>query len=766
MSNVITEINSTVNEIYAKSIVTQKFLNSTDNPLDLKIYLIKNDHFLFSSFTCKIGDSIEFKSKVIKKANTEIIQTDDIDSRNAGILISQDYLHENRIIIDLGKIPPKTKVIFISEFLNLIEVSRKYEFELFGNLPIFNGIDSFYQNSELTGNINIITKNEIINIEKNISMKDLKIIDEKYLNEGKNKYTISYKIDKLPEFSWENDEYMPSSKIYFYLKENNMNEPIIYFQESSLNEKNYIFHYRYKKEKEEEEKLNPSLFIFLLDKIDRIMEGYKKEIVHKALLLFINSLPIGSYYQIIGFDTQCKVNVYDQIPKEKNNNNINMFDIISALLKPKLTVNLSDTNIKGPLKYIYDFDKIYEEINLPRNIMLLSDGEILIEEEGLNLIKQNNSKYTFHAIGIGNNYNEDLIKKIAIVGKGNFDFYKNLEYINKNTVSEFNKANNCITNLKIKSNLDDDNVLGKNFVPNIIKDNSIVNFYYIVNKNIDKINIKIEYDYIKKNKKIEKNYEIIPEKLENGDDLSKIIMDTYIKNQEKEILRLAIKYQIFHKNTSLLAQVNSSKKTSEEIKSNVLYDEEKNIIKQFKPKNYTNNDLLKRQILLRFSKLREHEKISSDEESEEEQFKPNKNKPNDLLKQQILLRFRDLKMHKDKSSDKDSEEEEEEKNFEMNSDLYILKMVGTQDKYRGFWEENIYTKKIKEKYQNEYDLITGIKNKNMNDVIALTILVIYYMNKENPKIASQLGAIVRAKKFIFAQTNDSYENIIKEIGLN
>ena len=123
-------------------------------------------------------------------------------------------------------------------------------------------------------------------------------------------------------------------------------------------------------------------------------------------------------------------------------------------------------------------------------------------------------------------------------------------------------------------------------------------------------------------------------------------------------------------------------------------------------------------------------------------------------------------MHKDKSSDKDSEEEEEEKNFEMNSDLFILKMVGTQDKYRGFWEENIYTKKIKEKYQNEYDLITGIKNKNMNDVIALTILVIYYMNKENPKIASQLGAIVRAKKFIFAQTNDSYENIIKEIGLN
>ena len=34
-----------------------------------------------------------------------------------------------------------------------------------------------------------------------------------------------------------------------------------------------------------------------------------------------------------------------------------MFDIISALLKPKLTVNLSDTNLKGPLKYISINDK-------------------------------------------------------------------------------------------------------------------------------------------------------------------------------------------------------------------------------------------------------------------------------------------------------------------------------------------------------------------------------------------------------------------------
>ena len=166
MSKVITEINSKVNELYATSIVTQKFSNPTDNPLELKIYIIKNDKLLFSSFNCKIGDNIEVKSKVIKKEKAEVKYTDSIASGNAAIFVCQDPENENGIIINMGNIPPKTDVIFISEFLHFIEVSQKYEFELFRNLPIFKGSENIYQNSELKGKINIIAKSEIINIEK------------------------------------------------------------------------------------------------------------------------------------------------------------------------------------------------------------------------------------------------------------------------------------------------------------------------------------------------------------------------------------------------------------------------------------------------------------------------------------------------------------------------------------------------------------------------------------------------------------------------
>ena len=58
MSKVIMEINSKVNELYATSIVTQRFSNPTDKPLEIKIYIIKNNKLLFSSYNCKIGDNI------------------------------------------------------------------------------------------------------------------------------------------------------------------------------------------------------------------------------------------------------------------------------------------------------------------------------------------------------------------------------------------------------------------------------------------------------------------------------------------------------------------------------------------------------------------------------------------------------------------------------------------------------------------------------------------------------------------------------------
>ena len=771
MSKVITEINSKVNELYATSIVTQKFSNPTDKPLELKIYIIKNDKLLFSSFNCKIGENIEVKSKVIKKEKAEIKYTDSISSGNAAIFVSQDPEDENRIIINMGNIPPKTDIIFISEFLHLIQISQKYEFELFRNLPIFKGNDNIYQNSELKGKININTKNEIIKIEKNILMKDLIIIEEKYNN--KNNYEILYKIDKLPEFSWYNNEYIPSSKYYFEL---NINEPIIYNQESSINENNYIIQYRYKKEKKEKEEdiCNPALFIFLLDQSGS-MSGNRIEIASKALELFIQSLPAGSYYQIIGFGSDYKV--YDDNPKEYNMTNIkNSLDMIK-----KLGADLGGTNIAGPLKYIYDSDKIYEKINLPRSIILLTDGEAWDKEKGLNLIEQNSTKFILNTIGIGNDFDEDLIKNAAVLGKGNYNFCKDIYNLNNVIASEINNATSSyVTNIQIKTNIDDKNIIGKNILPNILRDNSIINLYYILDKNIDKININIKYDDKEINKTIENNYEIIPEKLEKGEDLCKLIIYNYIKNNnisEDEKLKLALKYQIFMNNTSLFAEVKLSESITEEMKLKILGDKENNIIPKIRPKYE-----VREKCCCMAAPRKLCFKAACNDYDDDECCDASDDDCDDDCDDECGGGYggrynrdnsdddRDYCM-KEKCSENESikgiVKKEEDKKFDINEKESIMKMIGTQNFIEGYWEENEYTKIIKEKYQKEYDLIKNIKNKNMNEIIAITILIIYFMNKEHSNLLSELLMIIKkAKQYILKETKDNYDNIIKEIGLN
>ena len=357
MSKVTVEIESEINELYAKTRVLQEFTNSSSNPIELKIYLYKKKDILFDSFSAKIGDSIEVKSRIIKKEKAEIKYEDSISSGNAAIFVSEDPTDENRLIINMGNIPPKEKVIFITNFINFIEASEKYEFELFRNLPIFKDKDLVQKNSDLKGKINIITKNKILNIEKKIMMNDLIITNEKYLDiESKTNYLIEYKIKNLPKFDSENLEYIPSSKIYFDLE---LNYPIVYCQKSTLepNEKNYCIRYKYKSKIFEDNLENyPGLFIFLVDQ-SYSMSDTPIKIASQSLQLFLQSLPAGSYYQIIGFGSEFKK--YDEEPKEYTKENIpETFKKISTL-----SANLGGTNIYSPLKYIYDSYKIHKKIN-------------------------------------------------------------------------------------------------------------------------------------------------------------------------------------------------------------------------------------------------------------------------------------------------------------------------------------------------------------------------------------------------------------------
>ena len=606
------EINSEVNELFAKTNVIQIFKNPESKPLELKVYVYKKEGIIFSSFSAQIGDSIKVQSIIIKKEKAEEKYTDSISSGNASIYVNEDKSY-NRIVINMGNIPPKKEIILISEFIQLTENSKTYEFELFRNLPIFIGVNSTFQNGYLKGKVQIKTKNKILKLRKQILFKNLEIIKEK--NQGKekkNNFLFQYQIRKLPEYKEQkylfnkNYEYIPSSKLYFFTEEKGHNSPIVYCQKSNLNknEKSYIIHYI---KKIDNLGIIPGLFIFLIDQSGS-MEGQSINLVSEALEIFLQSIPTGSYYQLIGFGSNFIK--YDKIPKSYTKENIkNSLTVIKDL-----EANLGGTNIYEPLKDIYENEKIYNEIKLPKNIFLLTDGEIDDKRETLELIEKYSSKFSIFSIGIGNYFDKDLIKNAGIIGKGGYNFCYNLEGLNAMIVNEIKKCTSpYISNFKMKSSLDEKYLYKAFEVPEIVKNTQVINVGYIVKDNDkdnynNKIKINIEY-FDDKNKK--ENYELIPEKIKEGDELSKLIINNYLTKNLSSIDKknLSLKYQILTEYTSLFAEIELSNKISKKLKAkiiggkknepnihkkNINVEEEKTdnrSIKQLKPKNIMRQDL-------------------------------------------------------------------------------------------------------------------------------------------------------------------------------
>ena len=94
-------------------------------------------------------------------------------------------------------------------------------------------------------------------------------------------------------------------------------------------------------------------------------------------------------------------------------------------------------------------------------------------------------------------------------------------------------------------------------------------------------------------------------------------------------------------------------------------------------------------------------------------------------------------------------------------------MVNTQDFIKGFWEENDYTKIIEEKYSKEYKSLKELKDLNINERVAISILVALFIYSEQKELIDELYLILKKTKiFIRKETNDTYENILKKLNIN
>ena len=362
----------TSNEIYAKTEIFQTFCNDYKFPLEIIIEIPLLNNYNLTKFNIKLDNKIII-SKILEKEKGKEKYTDEISSGNTAFLGNVLESGE-KMEINIGNLFPGKIIELNTEYIQLIQSEdMSYCLNVINSYPKIvldknkneSNIFSQYYFRGIKCIINISTNNQltrfiILNKRKDISY-DTQIYDSltfaKVYLENKNINSNKYKS-------------LPYSPLKIIFRTENINNPILYCQYDNIkNETAYLIHYMFQEKEipsnftnilmnsendENRQKLEnydisnfidmdssinyyqkyanknnisyPSCYIFLLDQSGS-MTGNPIQILKKTIILFIKSLPFGSYFQIIGFGTNFIK--YNEIPVIYNENNIN--EIIDIL---------------------------------------------------------------------------------------------------------------------------------------------------------------------------------------------------------------------------------------------------------------------------------------------------------------------------------------------------------------------------------------------------------------------------------------------------
>ena len=186
-------------------------------------------------------------------------------------------------------------------------------------------------------------------------------------------------------------------------------------------------------------------------------------------------------------------------------------------------------------------------------------------------------------MGIGNDFDKQLIENSGRLGKGSYNFVKDINNINDVVIKTLN---NCMINYGIDPSFKCQNniIIDSQPINDIIYEDETLVYSFIM-KGKEEKDIEINFKIKDNEAEIEDNLIIEKEnihKLNEGDSLGKIIIGTILKYNnnisEEEEKNLAKEYQVLTKNTTLYAEIeNEESINSEMITHSNTIDENKDI---------------------------------------------------------------------------------------------------------------------------------------------------------------------------------------------
>jgi Ca-activated chloride channel family protein len=195
----------------------------------------------------------------------------------------------------------------------------------------------------------------------------------------------------------------------------------------------------------------PTDFVVVLDRSGSMADAKKMDFAHKAIQSLINQLTPNDRFGLVTFDDVMETPVEFTTVTNENRDSI--------IARVQAITPRGSTNLGGGLVAGMEMIRSNQKMNHADRLLLISDGIANVgitdpQELGRIASRATSGEFAVSTIGVGLDFNENVMASIADNGNGNYHFLEDLASLDKVLSQEFYGASQVYgSDLKLKLNL-------------------------------------------------------------------------------------------------------------------------------------------------------------------------------------------------------------------------------------------------------------------------------------------------------------------------
>ena len=259
------------------------------------------------------------------------------------------------------------------------------------------------------------------------------------------KFNVTISDDKLSAVIELAEEFKFDHDLSLDIVYNDITKPVVILElgdrkKDGLLKEDVIMLNLYPDLKQEEMEDSKREFIFVIDRSDS-MDGHRIQRAKETLLLLLKSLPVECFFNVVSFGSSHS-SLFDQSQEYSE------YTLQQAIdLQKTMDSDMGGTEILEPLKSIYSNSC---KQGYPRQIFLLTDGEVGNTDDVVSLVRKNNGNTRVFTFGIGDGVSTSLIKNVAKASKGKAIFIKDKDNMQAKVIARMKGSlKRCLSEIQL-----------------------------------------------------------------------------------------------------------------------------------------------------------------------------------------------------------------------------------------------------------------------------------------------------------------------------